>query len=257
MSDSREVNRRDAASRPWFEYAPGRHLIALEQARIGRVLPDLFGYHIVQVGSLGVPGFLDASRISHKIVLQIPEGTGTGTGSRESLICSSEALPFAPDSIDVVVLPHVLEFAPNPHRVLREVERVLIGEGHLVLLGFNPWSLWGLWRLALAWREDRPWCGHYYPLARLRDWLSLLDFDVVSVDRLFFRPPLHNPAIMGRLEVLEKLGRYALPLCAGVYLVVAKKRIVPLTPSRLQWRARRGMIAAGIAEPSVREYLTE
>ena len=255
MSDFPDVNRKGTALRPWYEFGAGRHLIALEQARVGRVLPNLFGYHIVQVGSAGLSGFLDSSRISHKMVLQIPEGPGPG--SVGSLICSSESLPIASDSVDVAVLPHVLEFAPSPHRVLREVERVLIGEGHLVLLGFNPWSLWGLWRLALAWREDPPWCGKYYALARLRDWLSLLDFDLVSIDRFSFQPPLQSPAIMQRLQVLEKLGRYLWPLFAGVYLVVAKKRVAPLTPSRMRWRSRRGMIAAGIAEPSVREYLTE
>lgn len=241
--------------RRWFEQVPGRYLIGMEQACLGRVLPGLFGYHIVQVGHCTSPDLLDASRISHKMTLYLSAGADRNSGV--TLVCSAESLPFAPDSVDVVVLPHVLEFASNPHRVLREVERVLIGEGHLVLFGFNPWSLWGFWRLVLAWSEEPPWCGHYYGLARLRDWLSLLDFEVLSVERFLFRPPLHNAAVMERFQALEKLGRHIWPIFGAAYMVVAKKCVTPLTPVRNRWRARRRMIAEGIAEPSIRESTTE
>lgn len=238
-------------AKSWFDSGAGRTLHAQEQLRVSRVLPDLFGYHIAQIGSFGSAGLLEASRIGHKMVLRIPGGVDAGSGV--TLACFPESLPFAADSIDVVVLPHVLEFTPSPHRVLREVERVLIGEGHLVLLGLNPWSLWGLWRFVLGWREDPPWCGQYYALARLRDWLALLDFDLVHVDRFSYRPPLRSIAVMDRLQVLEQLGRYLWPLFAGAYLVIARKRVAPLTPSRLRWPARHGMIAAGVAEPSMRK----
>jgi len=255
MVESSHLKPAGAPAGPWFDSGAGRYLLAQEQLHVWRVLPDLFGYHIVQIGSCGSSGLLDASRISHKIVLRLHGSLDADSGI--ALTCFPESLPFAADSIDVVVLPHVLEFTPSPHRVLREVERILIGEGHLVLLGFNPWSLWGLWRLVLGWREDPPWCGQYYALARLRDWLALLDFDLVHVDRFFFRPPLRSAAVMERLQVLEQLGRYLWPFFGGAYLVVARKRVAPLTPSRLRWRARPGMVAAGVAEPSMREFSAE
>lgn len=235
----------------WFDQSLGRHLIDLERQHLARVLPNLFGYHVVQMGHAGSGDLLESSCIQHKVIARLDDGTAREAGT--ALVCSAESLPLAADSLDVVVLPHVLEFSTNPHKVLREAERVLIGEGHLVLIGFNPWSLWGLWRQFLCWRDEPPWCGHFYGLSRIRDWLSLLDLELVRTERFSYRPPLRNARLMGRMWHLELLGRHLWPWLGGVYLLVAKKRVIPLTPLRMRWRARRSMIATGMAEPSARE----
>lgn len=234
--------------RHWFTKPLGQQLLELEQLSINQVLSNLFGYHIIQLGCLSGGDFLTGSRISHKLVMQL-EQDGEQLG-HTALISSSDALALAPDCMDVVVLPHVLEFSANPHKVLREVERVLIGEGHLILLGFNPLSLWGLWRVFLAWYDEPPWNGHFYGLPRLKDWLSLLDFEIINIERLFFRPPLQKLRILRKLSLLEKLGRYCWPYFGGVYLVVAKKRVIPLTPIKMDWRDKRKMVTSGLAEPS-------
>jgi len=232
----------------WWSHPPGSELQKMEQAALARMLPDLFGYHIAQVGRAGGADLIESSRIAHRIVVDIdPAVSASG-----SLACSAESLPLAPDSIDVIVLPHVLEFSANPHRVLREMERVLIGEGHLVLTGFNPWSFWGLWRLFLWWRDRVPWSGHFYGLSRIRDWLTLLELELITVRRLFYRPPLRSPRALERLAALEPLGRHAWPFLGGAYVLVAKKRVIPLTSSRVRWRAQRSMIASGLAEPTTR-----
>ena len=221
----------------------------MEQAALGRVLPDLFGYHIVQVG--GMQGdLIGSSRIAHKVVFDLDASPPVHAGS--AMVCSAESLPLVADSVDVVVLPHVLEFSASPHRVLREMERVLIGDGHLVLTGFNPWSYCGLWRLFLWWRDQAPWCGHFYGLSRIRDWLTLLDLELMQVMRLFYRPPLRHARMLERLVIMEQFGRHAWPFLGGAYVLVAKKRVVPLTSSRIRWRARRSMIASGLAEPTTR-----
>lgn len=236
--------------REWLAQPPGSELLRMEQAAVGRMLPELFGYHIVQVGRMRDADLLGSSRIAHKAVLDLdPAGSGEAGAS---MVCSAESLPLAPDSVDVIVLPHVLEFSANPHRVLREIERVLIGDGHLVLTGFNPWSCWGLWRLFLWWRDTAPWCGHFYGLARIRDWLALLDLELLKVTRLFYRPPLRHAPALARLAILEQFGRHAWPFLGGAYVLVAKKRVIPLTSSRMRWRARRGVIASGLAEPTAR-----
>jgi SAM-dependent methyltransferase len=236
--------------RLWFRQCPGTYLHAAERAVLGRILPNLFGYHIMQLGAAGGDELMENSRIGHRILARLDDEAADDPGS--SLICSGESLPVAGDSMDVVVLPHVLEFAADPHRLLRELERILIGEGHLVLIGFNPWGPWGLWRLLLSWRDEAPWSGHFYGLSRIRDWLSLLNFELMEVHRLVFRPPLRSGRLMERLEVLEKLGRHVWPFASGAYVLVARKRIIPLTPVKLQWRSRRSMIAAGVVEPSTR-----
>jgi SAM-dependent methyltransferase len=229
----------------WFAGEQSALLLEEERKKLTQRLYALFGYHILQLGNVGGRQFLDDSKISHKLIARlIPDEEARQSSD---FCCDCTNIPVAHDSIDVIVLPHVLEFEVNPHQVLRESERVLIGEGHVVILGFNPWSLWGLWRLLLTWREKPPWQGHYIGLTRIKDWLKLLDFEVIKIERFYYRPPLRSLKLLNKLEFMEQLGRYCWPWFGGVYLLVAKKRVVPLTPVKLQWRTRRQMIATGIA----------
>lgn len=234
----------------WFHSVLGLRVTRLEKNRLGQVLPGLFGYHIVQIGEFAAEHLLETSRINHKIhsAVDFPAEDGPGP----DFLSSHVALPIASESVDVVVLPHVLEFDDNPHQVLRECERILIGEGHIVITVFNPWSLWGLWRLLLAWREQPPWQGRYYRVNRVKDWLTLLDFEIIKSEYFFYRPPLQNNRIMSKLRFMEQLGRYCWPVFGGIVMLVAKKRVIPLTPIKMQWQTRRQLIASGVAEPSAR-----
>ena len=236
--------------RQWFSRPLGQSLQSEEQNRISNILPKLFGYHVLQIGDFGERDLLESSRISHKIRMLFDPCDDTESGC--TLLGDEESLAIASHSMDVVVLPHVLEFVSNPHKLLREVERILIGEGHLVLTGFNPWSLWGLWRLLLLWREMPPWNGHFYAYTRIKDWLSLLDLELIQNERFFFRPPLQKKSLMQKLLFWEKLGKYCWPFWGGVYVIVAKKRVVPLTPVKMRWHARRQLISSGLIEPSAR-----
>ncbi len=244
---------RYATLRQWLTTETGHQLLKYERKRLARTLPDLFGYHIVQIGEVPDAELINSSRIQHKLTT----ASVVESSMSPDLLCDSHALPVATESIDVLLMPHVLEFSGNPHQILREAERVLIGEGHVVILGFNPWSLWGVWRLLLAWRDQFPWCGRYIRLSRLKDWLDLLDFEIISSEHFFFRPPLQNRSIMQKLEFLEYLGRYCWPYLGGIYMVVARKRVASLTPIKLRWQSRRHMLAAGIIEPSARNTSTE
>lgn len=229
----------------WFAREQGTLLLEDELIKIAQQLYALFGYHILQIGNIGGRNFLDGSKIAHKMIAGLIPDEHSKQNS--AFCCDCSNLPVAADSIDVVVLPHVLEFEVNPHQVLRETERVLIGEGHVVILGFNPLSLWGLWRLLLAWRERSPWQGHYIGLTRIKDWLKLLDFEVIKLEHFYFRPPFRSLKLLQKLEFMEQLGRYCWPWLGAIYILVAKKRVVPLTPVKLQWRVRRQMIASGVA----------
>src|SRR3569623_2598537 len=101
-----------------------------------------------------------------------------------------EAAPIGSDSVDVVLLHPTLEFAADPHLILREVERMLIAAGHVVIVAFTPWSFWGVWRLARRRGGRPPWSGRCLGLSRIRDRLGLLGFAIVEARPLFFRPPL-------------------------------------------------------------------
>jgi SAM-dependent methyltransferase len=141
--------------RGWFETPLGQYLLERERAYLDEVTPDIFGFHALQLG-MGEVDLLRENRITHKMRI--------GASGPVDVLAKCPELPIATQSIDLVVLAHVLEFADEPHAVLREVDRVMMPEGHLVILGFNPWSLWGL-RSALGFsREQYPWNGRFVSL---------------------------------------------------------------------------------------------
>ncbi len=163
-----------------------------------------------------------------------------------------EYLPFASDSIDVVLLSHTLDFSPDPHPLLREVERVLIPEGKLIILGFNPFSLWGAWRLFRLRRRNIPWCGRFLSLSRLDDWLSLLGFEVQQVKRMMFIPPLQQSGLIRQLAIVERLGRRYWPMLSGSYVVQAVKRVSTLTPIEPAWKLGSRVLGGSVIEPTTR-----
>lgn len=234
----------------WFGQLPGASLLQVEQEWLAEQLPDLFGYHIIQLGRLDERDLLATSRIGHRAVAALD--INHAAAQQHAMVCRGDYLPLSADSIDVLLLPHVLEFESNPHQVLRECERVLIGEGHVLILTFNPWSLWGLWHLFLAWREEPPWCGHFFRASRLQDWLHLLGFEVLETRTLYYRPPLRHAGVLQKLGFMEKLGRWCWPWWGGVHAIVAKKHVIPQIPVRELWRRRRSLVTSGIAEPSAR-----
>ncbi|PKM42607.1 MAG: methyltransferase [Gammaproteobacteria bacterium HGW-Gammaproteobacteria-1] len=237
----------------WYDSPLGRSLAAGERVILDDTLGNLFGYHLLQVGAPQHADLTAASRISHRMVLVDNAAGLPPLAGSEGCIGLPEALPVAADSLDLLLLPHTLGFADQPHQVLREAERVLIPEGHVAILGFNPWSLWGLYRLVLGWRRRAPWCGRFLSPWRVKDWLSLLGFDTVLLRHIHHRPPLHHPGLLRRLAFLERWGARWWPVLGGGYLLVARKRVATLTPIRPRWRPRRALVATGLAEPTVRK----
>ncbi|HEY9149047.1 MAG TPA: methyltransferase domain-containing protein [Gammaproteobacteria bacterium] len=239
--------------RRWYRTTMGEAVGQAELGLMAQVLPNLFGYHLLQLGEPLGEDMLAASRIGHRVIMdEIPPQETGRPPSPTRLLGRSDRLPVAGDTLDLLLLPHTLEYAEHPHEVLREAERVLIPEGHLVILGFNPWSLFGLRRLLTGWRDEAPWNGHFYSALRIRDWLALLGFDTVLVRNYFYRPPLQNPRLMRSLGRMERFAeRFWSPLGGG-YILVAKKRVATLTPIKPRWRSRRRLLPVGAAEPTAR-----
>jgi SAM-dependent methyltransferase len=231
--------------RAWCHQPLGAQLADAEQALLCEVLCDVFGYHLVLLDPSCQPDSLEASRIMHRVVHSC---TGEGLDQQPALLGCAEALPLRSDSIDAFVLPHVLELAAEPHQVLREIDRCLVAEGHLIVLGFNPLGWWGLRRLMFGWRGSLPWALRFISLVRLKDWLSLLGFDTVQTRYLFPHPPWAYGSGQTRGGLLERLHRDRWPLLAASYLLVARKRVATLTPVKPRWRPRRAFVAGGVAE---------
>jgi len=233
------------ALRAWCHEPLGRQLAAAEQEVLSEALSNVFGYHLVVLDPSCQPDSLGASRIMHQVVQTC---TQDGLEHPPRLLGNPESLPLQSDSIDAFLLPHVLELANNPHQSLREIDRCLVPEGHLVVLGFNPYGWWGLRRLLFGWRSRAPWSLRFISLPRLKDWLSLLGFDTIQSRYLFPRPPWHYGAASSRGKILDRLHRDEWPLLAASYLLVARKRVATLTPVKPRWRPRRSVLAGGVAE---------
>jgi SAM-dependent methyltransferase len=221
---------------------------ALESACVQRLLSDTFGYYLVQIGV--TESFRDAmasSRIRHRILM--PCEQPSGHGGRE-IVGLPSRLPLASDSIDALLLPHTLDFSPDPHAVLREVERVLIPEGRVIVLGFNALSAWGLWSLLRGSGTQVPWCGRFRTAYQIEDWLSVLGFDIELREHIMFRPPFRR-ALGPSCAAFDTLGGRLWPILGGVYLIRAVKRVATLTPLRPAW-GRRSLLRGGAAEPTTR-----
>jgi SAM-dependent methyltransferase len=166
-----------------------------------------------------------------------------------ALHCEFDALPFPNASVDLVVLPHALELARDPHHTLREVERVLVPEGRVVIAGFNPASLWGLRqrlgrvRRSMGFAREQslylPRAGEFIGYWRLRDWLRLLGFEVEAGRFGCWRPPVTTETWLERYAWMDRVGDRWWPVLGGVYFLVAVKRV-------------RGMRLVGLAKRELR-----
>jgi SAM-dependent methyltransferase len=200
----------------WFATPLGQYLLEKEQAYLDDVTPDIFGFHALQLGMPQVD-LLRESRIAHRMRI--------ASAGHPDLYAKCHELPLATQSIDLVVLPHVLEFAAEPHEVLREVDRVMMPEGRLVIVGFNPWSLWGL-RSAIGFSRDQvPWNGRFVSLLRVKDWLALLGFDVSAGRLVGYAPPFDNPKVRSRFGFMEPAGDRWWAVGGAVYMLQAIKRV--------------------------------
>lgn len=234
--------------RDWLESPPGQYVREWEQARFDSAVADLFGFHALQLGDAGIDA-LRNNRMPHRFrAMRSDERTGSTVV--DLVVGRYAELPIATESLDLVVLPHVLEFAVDPHRMLREVDRVLRPEGRLVLSGFNPVSLWGMrqWS-ARAFAGDAfvPRVGTFIALPRLRDWFKLLDFEFDSGRYGCYRPPCRTRKWLDRSRFLEQAGDRWWPICGAVYVVSAIKRIPAIRligPVRRVPRTRRAPAVA-------------
>lgn len=233
-----------AMLRSFYASPHGEALVQDMQVRLAGLLSGLFGFHAVQVGHLtaGVD-LLSASPIRHRIYADTD-------GFAPSLRMESGALPLQSDSVDLVFLAHTLDFAVDPYQVLREVERVLIPDGHVLILGFNPLSSYGLRKLVSGWNGAMPWCGRFYLATRVADWLSLLGFEIRARNYLGYRPPMGGPSMLNRLQFMEGFGSRWLPNLGGLYLLLAQKHVAAITPIRPRWLARRALFPAKLTQPA-------
>jgi len=219
----------------WFGTPKGAYVLAWERAQYDSAVEDVFGFNALQVG-LPEIDLLRANRMPHRL------------HAGQSAACDVRVdpcyLPFSAQSLDLVLLPHLLEFSEHPHQILREAERVLMPEGQIVISGFNPMSLWGLKRTVGRRKPQYPWCGDFIGLLRLRDWLKLLGFELNGGKFGCYAPPFGHAKWLKRFAFMEQAGDRWWPIAGGVYVVRAKKRNIGMRVVTPAWRNGNAKVRA-------------
>lgn len=220
-------------------------MLQAESELMAETLDDVFGWELLQLGLWGPRGKLTAGSRTrrHAVIAQDRDrAREADVGARLS------QLPIANASVDAVILPHTLEFETDPYAVVREADRVLAGEGHLVVLGFSPLSLWGFRSRAIS-HGYPPGLKRMLGARRVADWLELLGYDISVTRKYLFTPPWGGSAPRpGVPSTLLRRG-WIKPWPAGAYLIKARKRVYTLTPIRPKVRERVQPIG-GLVKPT-------
>jgi len=239
------------AFRAWLANPIGKRFLDLECGRLNEIVPTLFGYIAVTVGEPDFMACIDQSAIKKRFLLNDDISLVYAPNSL-SLACSrQDSLALESGTVDLVYLAHTLEFASNPHEVLREAYRILRPDGHLIITMFNPLSVWGLWRSVAKVTKHVPWQANFMSVLKLKDWLALLGFDIMRINYFGFNLPVGYCSHHHKLSLCERWGqKLELPIGAA-YIIEASKRVIPITPIVAPaWKAKPDIIADDITEPT-------
>jgi SAM-dependent methyltransferase len=222
----------------WLDTPAGRYVLEWERAKHDHLVADIFGFNAAQL-SLPRHEFLSANRMP----LRFRCDDGRYAGDAE-VRADLHYLPFASNSLDLLVMPHTLEFDDNPHQVLREAERVLVPEGHVIVTGFNPYSLWGAKRTLSRRQSLPPWRGKYISVPRLKDWFSLLGFELQTGVFGCYAPAVSDEKWLRRFRFMDQAGDRWWPIAGAVYIVQAVKRQPGMRLITPAWHDRKARAKA-------------
>jgi SAM-dependent methyltransferase len=233
----------------WLGSALGAAVLHAESELLGEALDDVFGWELLQMGNWGPARALLGGARTRRQSIVAAQSARDGE-SRADIVARLSQLPIANASVDAVLLPHTLEFETDPYGIVREADRVLAGEGQLLVLGFRRWGMWGMRARAVR-RGFPPGIKRTLSEGRVRDWLELLGYDIVASRRYLFAPPWGEPerAVDNASGLITRSWLHPWP--AGAYLLKARKRVYTLTPIRPRVRERTQVIGS-LVKPTPR-----
>lgn len=242
------------AMEQWWKGPVGRALLADEQPLIDQSLRDIYGFHLMQLAVSRKIDLTRASTINHRFALSPARGSpGEDVADLYTGRADLERIPLGSETIDLAVLHHVLEFSQHPHQMLRETARVLIPRGYVIVVGFNPFSWFGIFKqFGLLFTRKAQWRYHSLRLGRVVDWLRLLDFEPVSVNHGFYRWPIGHPKVMQGTRWMERIGQATRLPVGGFYFILARKDVVGMTPIKPSWKKFNPIEGLVGARPSSR-----
>lgn len=228
----------------WFQTALGRSLLSSQREAIETVIANFYGFHQAEIGVSHRVPVGNISQLGHRFFVlpqwapDLPEN---------SVISQSEALGLEHDIADLVILHHALDFSTTPHQTLREASRILKPSGHVVIVGFNPLSTWGLRKVMTRARQaNGPWACRFISGSRVEDWLSLLDFKVMNLQYRFYALPFNQQKMIGRFHALDNILNAKVPLGA-YYIISAQKRVGAKLRRNKAWRKNAKVVGMPVA----------
>jgi SAM-dependent methyltransferase len=225
------------AMKGWETSPLGKAIFKQQQEQLDDLLAELFGYHLLEMSSFDRPHISAASRINHRFKLA-PVADFGGRALSE---------------LDVVLLHHVLEYATNPHQILREANRVLISRGHLIIVGFQPWSLQGGYKLLAQWLSaGSVWRRSSLQASRIKDWLRLLDCEPVALMSGFHRMPVNHAGLLEKFSFWERLCQKIKSPFGGYYILLARKDVIAMTPIKPAWSKFNPVAGLVMGKPTSR-----
>lgn len=242
------------AVREWFASDLGADVLNAERRVIDRFLTKLSGTHLLHIGSIPESGLTDACPAVHRTLVYPELVLGM---AMNTIICQPEELPVEHDSIDTVLLHHALDFTTDPHQVLREATRVMKPGGHMVIVGFNPVSLWGLDKCLTRQSKKTLWqksqlISHH----RLIDWTKLLGLTEERTLSDYYLPPFSSAKLRNRFMTIQAFGRKSMPGLGAFYAVMVRKDVASMTPIT-QKRFSRPFISIPMTKPATRGHVRE
>lgn len=208
----------------WDELAQGQWVLEQINTSLDGWWSRIFGYHLLKIGSLSHD--IDTANCAVRQQVSVSPHLGT------NVVADISRLPFLESSIDACLLCLSLNFHHNPHQVLREVNRVTVAGGHVIIVGLNPISPLGIAQLNPQLSHKYPFNGRFFTLSRVKDWLGLLGYKVVAEQKAVYSSLLVKPQ---RTHYLQQFVQHNLPGLGSFYMIMAKKLVRPLTPVKPRW----------------------
>ena len=238
----------------WISSTLGERVLAAEAKCLSLYLEQIKGDCLLFLGDPLQKNLLKESRFKQIIAISPNYDPAI---SMHNLICARyEELPIAPNSISAVLLPHTLDFSDDYRRVLNEVNAVLQAEGDLIIIGFNPFSLFGI-RHIFSSHKKTPWLGKFRSVWRIKKWLRELNFSVIRKEYIFYEYPLETYKVPKWVKFLAWLVKMVCPVCGGVYVIHAKKKVFGMTKLTVNWGKIPEVVNNTIAKPATRGFSRE
>lgn len=232
----------------WYREMPGMMLLKMEQDLLRKIITNLPGNYLIQLGGPSDLSLVKKSPVKHKIYLSQQKNR---FNPNAKIITDIESLPFLPASIDIAVVAHVLEFAQNPRDILNQLYEILVPNGYCIIFGFNYWSLWNCAKYYQ--KGEFPWSGRFLKQITIKRWLRSLHFRMMTSKTTCFRPPLQQYRLAKHLLFFEPIGQFMFPGMGGVFMIVVQKPVFAVTPEvEPVWWKKVLLNNGGVVKPTTR-----